>query len=498
MSSTADLSAVAIQPPVRDQAMLGAVSDSVQPSGGSEPEVLVIGAGLAGTEAAWQVAQAGVRVRLVEMRPVRRSPAHHSGEFAELVCSNSFGALSSDRAAGLLQEELRRLGSLVIGTADQHAVPAGGALAVDRGRYSAALTAALEAHPLVTVERREQTELPGPAQITVLATGPLTADALAEQLRAFTGRGECHFFDAASPIVEGESIDLGIAFRASRYDKGDADYINCPMDRDQYLAFRQALLEAEQADLKDFEAESAHFFEGCLPIEELARRGEDTMRYGPLKPIGLWDPRWGDVNDREVRRANRAYAVVQLRQEDRDGRLWNLVGFQTNLKWGEQKRVLRLIPGLENAEFVRFGVMHRNTFLESPQLLDATLQFRQRPSLLAAGQITGTEGYAAAVAGGWLAGTNAARLARGLDPISLPPTTMVGALTHFVAEAPCGGEGKRGGFQPMPPNFGLMPELPERIRDKRRRYGAYRDRSLADLATSLEQQGCVQSEPMQV
>ena len=492
MSSTADLSAVAIQPPVRDQAMLGPDSDSGQPSGGAEPEVLVIGAGLAGTEAAWQVAQAGLRVRLVEMRPVRRSPAHHSGEFAELVCSNSFGALSSDRAAGLLQEELRRLGSLVIGTADLHAVPAGGALAVDRGRYSAALTAALEAHPLVTVERREQTELPGPAQITVLATGPLTADALAEQLRAFTGRGECHFFDAASPIVEGESIDLGIAFRASRYDKGDADYINCPMDRDQYLAFRQALLEAEQADLKDFEAESAHFFEGCLPIEELARRGEDTMRYGPLKPIGLWDPRWGDVNDREVRRANRAYAVVQLRQEDRDGRLWNLVGFQTNLKWGEQKRVLRLIPGLENAEFVRFGVMHRNTFLESPQLLDATLQFRQRPSLLAAGQITGTEGYAAAVAGGWLAGTNAARLARGLDPISLPPTTMVGALTHFVAEAPCGGEGKRGGFQPMPPNFGLLPELPERIRDKRRRYGAYRDRSLADLAGAL----AVHSQPL--
>ena len=485
MSSTADLSAVAIQPPVRDQAMLGAVSDSGQPSGGAEPEVLVIGAGLAGTEAAWQVAKAGVRVRLVEMRPVRRSPAHHSGEFAELVCSNSFGALSSDRAAGLLQEELRRLGSLVIGTADLHAVPAGGALAVDRGRYSAALTAALEAHPLVTVERREQTELPGPAQITVLATGPLTADALAEQLRTFTGRGECHFFDAASPIVEGESIDLQVAFRASRYDKGDADYINCPMDRDQYLAFRQALLEAEQADLKDFEAESAHFFEGCLPIEELARRGEDTMRYGPLKPIGLWDPRWGDLNDPDVRRAKRAYAVVQLRQEDRAGRLWNLVGFQTNLKWGEQKRVLRLIPGLENAEFVRFGVMHRNTFLESPQLLDPTLQFRSRPTLLAAGQITGTEGYAAAVAGGWLAGTNAARLAQGLQPISLPPTTMIGALTHFIAEAPCGGKGKRGGFQPMPPNFGLLPELPTRIQGKRERYGAYRDRALDALTPFL-------------
>jgi methylenetetrahydrofolate--tRNA-(uracil-5-)-methyltransferase len=360
-------------------------------------------------------------------------------------------------------------------------VPAGGALAVDRGRYSAALTAALEQHPLVTVERREHTELPGPGEIAVLATGPLTSEPLAEQLRAFTGRADCHFFDAASPIVEGESIDLSVAFRASRYDKGDADYINCPMDQDQFLAFRQELLNAEQAELKDFEQESAHFFEGCLPIEELARRGEDTMRYGPLKPIGLWDPRWGDVNDREVRRAKRAYAVVQLRQEDKDGRLWNLVGFQTNLKWGEQKRVLRLIPGLENAEFVRFGVMHRNTFLESPQLLDATLQFRSRPSLLAAGQITGTEGYAAAVAGGWLAGTNAARLARGLEPLSLPPTTMIGALTHFIAEAPCGGKGKRGGFQPMPPTFGLLPELAERIQGKRERYGAYRDRALADL-----------------
>jgi methylenetetrahydrofolate--tRNA-(uracil-5-)-methyltransferase len=378
--------------------------------------IRVIGAGLAGTEATWQIAAAGLPVQLIEMRPVRRSPAHHSGECAELVCSNSFGSLSSDRAAGLLQEELRRLGSVVIRTADAHAVPAGGALAVDRGRYSAALTAALEAHPLVTLERQEQDDLPPSSDITVLATGPLTAEPLAERLRAFTGRSECHFFDAASPIVEGDSIDLAVAFRASRYDKGDADYINCPMDRAQYLAFRQALLEAEKAELKDFEQDSATFFEGCLPIEELARRGEDTMRYGPLKPIGLWDPRWGDLHDRDVRRARRAYAVAQLRQEDRDGRLWNLVGFQTNLKWGEQKRVLRMIPGLEKAEFVRFGVMHRNTFLEAPQLLDPTLQFRRRPTLLAAGQITGTEGYAAAVAGGWLAGTNAARLARGLSP----------------------------------------------------------------------------------
>jgi methylenetetrahydrofolate--tRNA-(uracil-5-)-methyltransferase len=438
--------------------------------------VWVIGAGLAGTEAAWQIARAGVPVRVIEMRPVRRSPAHHSAECGELVCSNSFGALSADRAAGLLQQELRQLGSLVIGTADAHAVPAGGALAVDRGRFSGALTAALEAHPLITLERSEQLVLPPPGEIAVLATGPLTSEPLAEDLLRFTGRASCHFFDAASPIVEGDSIDMAVAFRASRYDKGDADYINCPMNREQYLAFREALLSAEQAELKDFEQESATFFEGCLPIEELARRGEDTMRYGPLKPIGLWDPRWGDLYDADVRRARRAYAVVQLRQEDRDGQLWNLVGFQTNLKWGEQKRVLRLIPGLENASFVRFGVMHRNTFLEAPQLLDATLQFRQRPTLLAAGQITGTEGYAAAVAGGWLAGTNAARLALGQDPISLPATTMAGALTHFIATAPS----ER--FQPMPPNFGLMPELPERIRDKRRRYGAYRDRALADLA----------------
>ena len=443
---------------------------------------MVIGAGLAGTEATWQIASSGVPVTLVEMRPLKRSPAHHSAEFAELVCSNSFGALSSDRAAGLLQEELRRLGSLVIRTADQHSVPAGGALAVDRGRFSAALTDALEHHPLVTIERREQVHLPDADNITVLATGPLTSDSLASDLRDFTGRDDCHFFDAASPIVDGETIDMEMAFRASRYDKGDADYINCPMDQHQYHAFRTALLSAEQAQLKDFEKDSATFFEGCLPIEELARRGEDTMRYGPLKPIGLWDPRWGDVNDRDVRRARRAYAVVQLRQEDRDGRLWNLVGFQTNLKWGEQKRVLRMIPGLEQAEFVRFGVMHRNTFLEAPELLKPTLQFRQRERLLAAGQITGTEGYAAAVAGGWLAGTNAARLALGQPTIELPSTCMIGALTHFISEAPSGK------FQPMPPNFGLLPALAEKIRDKRRRYGAYRDRALADLLLATEKQ----------
>lgn len=446
----------------------------------SLPSVIVLGAGLAGTEAAWQIAQAGVSVTLVEMRPIKHSPAHHSDEFAELVCSNSFGALSSDRASGLIKDELRLLRSIVIHTADEHAVPAGGALAVDRGKFSAALTEKISNHPQITIERREQKVLPEEGQITVLATGPLTSEALAEELQAFTGRSACHFFDAASPIVKGESIDSAVAFRASRYDKGDADYINCPMNKEQYIAFRKALLSAEQAQLKEFDKEVANFFEGCLPIEELARRGEDTMRYGPLKPIGIWDPRWGDLNDREVRRSKRAYAIVQLRKEDQDGRLWNLVGFQTNLKWSEQKRVLQMIPGLNQAEFVRYGVMHRNTFVESPELLEPTLQFSKRPNLLAAGQITGTEGYAAAVAGGWLAGTNAARLAMDLTTTSLPPSTMIGALTHFVSSANCTRGSKRQ-FQPMPANFGLLPELSERIRDKRSRYGAYRDRALKAL-----------------
>lgn len=446
----------------------------------SLPSVIVLGAGLAGSEAAWQIAQAGVSVTLVEMRPIKHSPAHHSDEFAELVCSNSFGALSSDRASGLIKDELRLLRSIVIHTADEHAVPAGGALAVDRGKFSAALTEKISNHPQITIERREQKVLPEEGQITVLATGPLTSEALAEELQAFTGRSACHFFDAASPIVKGESIDSAVAFRASRYDKGDADYINCPMNKEQYIAFRKALLSAEQAQLKEFDKEIANFFEGCLPIEELARRGEDTMRYGPLKPIGIWDPRWGDLNDREVRRSKRAYAIVQLRKEDQDGRLWNLVGFQTNLKWSEQKRVLQMIPGLNQAEFVRYGVMHRNTFVESPQLLEPTLQFSKRPNLLAAGQITGTEGYAAAVAGGWLAGTNAARLAMDLTTTSLPPSTMIGALTHFVSSANCTRGSKRQ-FQPMPANFGLLPELSERIRDKRSRYGAYRDRALKAL-----------------
>ncbi|HIK33468.1 MAG TPA: FADH(2)-oxidizing methylenetetrahydrofolate--tRNA-(uracil(54)-C(5))-methyltransferase TrmFO [Oscillatoriales cyanobacterium M59_W2019_021] len=427
--------------------------------------VCVIGGGLAGTEAAWQIARAGVPVTLYEMRPQHLSPAHHTGDLAELVCSNSFGAAASDRAAGLLHEELRQLGSIVIGKADEHQVPAGGALAVDRAVFSRDLTETLSQHPLITLSRQEVQEIPTEG-IVVLTTGPLTTHDLAQDLLRFTGMEYLSFFDAASPIVVGESINMDVAFRASRYDKGDADYINCPMNKEQYLHFWEALCGAEQAELKDFERETAKFFEGCLPIEEMAKRGEETMRYGPLKPVGLTDDRTGE----------RFYAVVQLRQEDKAGQLWNMVGFQTNLRWGEQKRVFRLIPGLENAEFVRMGVMHRNTFINSPKLLHPTLQFQHRPTVLAAGQLTGTEGYTAAAAGGWLAGTNAARLALGLSPIQLPVTTMLGALIDFIATA----SAKH--FQPMPPNFGIIPPFPSKIRNKRERYGAYRDRSLTDLA----------------
>ena len=439
----------------------------------TQDRVIVIGGGLAGTEAAWQIASAGVSVTLYEMRPVRTSPAHHTEELAELVCSNSFGAKNSDRAAGLLHEELRRLGSQVIATADLHSVPAGGALAVDRAVFSSELTRALANHPLVEFKREEITEIPQD-RIVVLTTGPLTSPQLTEDLQRFTGLEYMSFFDAASPIVVGESIDRNTAFLASRYDKGEAAYLNCPMDPEQYLNFQQELCKAEQAELKDFERESAKFFEGCLPIEELAQRGEDTMRYGPLKPVGLFDSRLGDFRAEE-NQGKRPYAVVQLRQEDKAGQLWNMVGFQTNLRWGEQKRVFRLIPGLENAEFVRMGVMHRNTFINSPQLLKPTLQFKHQQRVLAAGQLVGTEGYTAAAAGGWLAGTNAARLALGQEPVSLPETSMMGALFEFISSA------SPKHFQPMPPNFGIIPPLPTKVKGKRERYGQYRDRSLSDL-----------------
>ena len=440
----------------------------------TQAKVTVIGGGLAGTEAAWQIVRAGVPITFYEMRPVQTSPAHHSQELAELVCSNSFGALSSDRAAGLLHEELRRLGSIVIGTADKHSVPAGGALAVDRGVFSKELTETLANHPLVDFRREEVKEIPTDG-IVVLTTGPLTSPDLTNSLQQFTGMEYMSFFDAASPIIVGESINTEVAFLASRYDKGEAAYLNCPMDKEQYLKFYGELCQAEQAELKDFDRETSKFFEGCLPIEELAQRGEDTMRYGPLKPVGLFDARLGDFRAPE-NQSKRPYAVVQLRQEDKAGQLWNMVGFQTNLRWGEQKRVFRLIPGLENAEFVRMGVMHRNTFINSPELLKPSMQFKKRPTVLAAGQLVGTEGYTAAAAGGWLAGTNAARIALGKQTLALPKTTMIGALTDFISSA------SPKHFQPMPPNFGIIPPLETRIRGKRERYGKYRDRSLEDLA----------------
>jgi len=336
---------------------------------------------------------------------------------------------------------------------------------VDRGQFGEDLTKTLANHPLIDFRRGEVTTIP--EGIVVLASGPLTSPDLAADLQQFTGMEYLSFFDAASPIITGDSINKDIAFMASRYDKGEAAYLNCPMNKEQYLQFRSALCQAEQTELKDFERETAKFFEACLPIEEMAKRGEDTMRYGPLKPVGLSDPRTGERN----------YAVIQLRQEDKAGQLWNMVGFQTNLRWGEQKRVFQMIPGLETAEFVRLGVMHRNTFLNAPQLMLATLQFKERPTLLAAGQLIGTEGYTAASAGGWLAGTNAARLALGKEPLILPITTMMGALFEFIRSA------APKHFQPMAPNFGIIPDLGVKIKSKPEKYGRYRDRSLVDLAT---------------
>ncbi len=444
-----------------------------------DKEVIVIGAGLAGSEAAWQIANAGIAVKLVEMRPLSSTPAHHSSEFGELVCSNSFGALSKDRAAGLLQEELRTFNSLIIKTADMYSVPAGGALAVDRSKFSKSLTEILSSHSLIEIKRIEQLDIPEKETITIIATGPLTSNALATKIKNFTGFDYCHFFDAASPIIYGDTVDHEIVFKASRYDKGDPAYLNCPMNENEYVNFRNQLIKGQQATLKDFEKDSANFFEACLPIEEIARRGIETMRYGPLKSIGLWNPKWGDLFDRENRFKKRPHAIVQLRKEDLEGNLLNIVGFQTNLKWSEQKRIFRMIPGLEKVEFVRFGVMHRNTFLESPKLLLPTLQFLKRESLLAAGQITGTEGYAAAAAGGLLAGINASLLAMNKSPVTFPKESMTGSLMNFISNKNViMSNQKKNKFQPMPPSFGLLPELKNKIKDKKIRYRAYQERSL--------------------
>jgi len=445
-------------------------------------QVIVIGAGLAGSEAAWQIANSGVPVKLVEMRPKRLTPAHHSGHFGELVCSNSFGSSSPDRAAGLLHAELRKFNSIIIKTADKYSVPAGGALAVDRSIFSKALTDTLSKHPLIEIIHDEQLELPSESTISILATGPLTSDALADKIHKFTGIDSCHFFDAASPIIYGDTINNEVIFKASRYDKGEAAYLNCPMNKVQYLKFREELIKGEQASLKEFEKESANFFEACLPIEEIARRGVETMRFGPLKAIGLWNPDWGDLQNKANRLKMRPHAIVQLRKEDLNGKLLNIVGFQTNLKWSEQKRIFRMIPGLEKVEFVRFGVMHRNTFLESPKLLLPTLQFIKRETLLAAGQLTGTEGYAAAAAGGLLSGLNASRLTMNKKPLTFPNETIIGSLMNFISnQNKILSSSKKNKFQPMPASFGIIPELDKKIKEKKLRYQAYQVRSIKEI-----------------
>ncbi|MEW6698572.1 MAG: FADH(2)-oxidizing methylenetetrahydrofolate--tRNA-(uracil(54)-C(5))-methyltransferase TrmFO [Bacillota bacterium] len=432
-----------------------------------ETRVMVIGAGLAGSEAAWQLARRGVKVDLYEMRPQKSSPAHHTPYFSELVCSNSLRAAAVENAVGLLKEEMRQLGSLVISAADAHRVPAGGALAVDREGFAKFITDTLEQHPLIDVYRDEITALPK-GRIVIIASGPLTSEALSQEIVKLTGEQYLYFYDAAAPIVTLDSLDMTKVFRASRYGKGEEDYLNCPMNRDEYDVFYDALLHAERAPVKEFEKQ-VHF-EGCMPVEVLASRGRDTLLYGPLKPVGLTDPRTG----------KRPHGVVQLRQDNAEGTLYNLVGFQTNLKWGEQKRVFSLIPGLENAEFVRYGVMHRNTYINSPALLKPTFQMKEHETIFFAGQITGVEGYVESAAAGLMAGINAARLAAGMPLVEFPAETAHGALVHYITTAP------GGNFQPMNVTFGLFPELPMRIKGKKERGQAQGARALEKLRTWSE------------
>lgn len=427
----------------------------------SASKVTVIGAGLAGSEAAFQIASQGVPVVLYEMRPVRKTPAHITDKFAELVCSNSLRANGLTNAVGVLKEEMRRMNSLIMRSADKHAVPAGGALAVDRDGFSGEITETLRNHPLIEVVGEELTELP--EGITVVATGPLTSPALSDMLRKLTGEEYLYFYDAAAPIVEKDSIDMNRVYLASRYDKGEAAYLNCPMTEEEFELFHEALITAETAPVKEFEKEI--YFEGCMPIEVMSKRGKQTALFGPMKPVGLVNPHTGKL----------PYAVVQLRQDNAAGTLYNLVGFQTHLKWGEQKRVFSLIPGLENAEFVRYGVMHRNTFINSPNLLRPTYQFKGRDNLFFAGQMTGVEGYVESAASGLIAGINAGRMAKGEDCIVLPPETTLGSMAHYITSA----DPKH--FQPMNANFGLLPPLEQKIRDKKRKYELLAERALETI-----------------
>ena len=421
----------------------------------------VIGAGLAGTEAAWQIANAGEKVTLFEQKPLKRSPAHKSDDFAELVCSNSLKAARIDSAAGLLKEEMARLGSLTVPVARECSVAAGGALAVDRNIFSFCVTEKIRSHPNITVVNSAVEDIPvEDGSVTIVATGPLTDGAMSESIKSLCG-DYLSFYDAAAPIITADSIDMDIVFGASRYGRGgESDYLNCPFNKEQYENFISELANAQGAVLHDFDV-----YEGCMPIEKLAKRGADAPRFGPMKPVGLIDPKTG----------HRPWAAVQLRRENSAGTMFNLVGFQTNLKFGEQKRVFSMIPGLENAEFVRYGVMHRNSFLDSPRLLSKTFQLRKQPNVFFAGQITGVEGYMESAASGIIAGKNAVRAAHGKSPLELPPVTMTGALCSYISD-----ETVRD-FQPMGANFGILPPIEPKIKDKKQRYAALAERALSAL-----------------
>lgn len=431
--------------------------------------IYVLGAGLAGVEAANIIASHGIKVKLYEMKPYQYSPAHKSENFAELICSNSLKAARVNSAAGLLKEEMRRLGSLLVPIALETAVPAGGALAVNRDIFSAKATEAILNNPLIEVIREEITEIPTDG-ITVVATGPLTSGKLAEAIKEKCG-GFLSFFDAAAPIVSAESLDMSKCFKQSRYDKGDDDYINCPMNKEEYENFINELTNAERAPVHEFDVNNPKVYEGCMPVEVMAQRGADTLRFGPLKPVGLRDPRTG----------HRPWAVVQLRTENKENTLYNLVGFQTNLKWPEQKRVFGMIPGLENAEIIRYGVMHRNTFLNSPKLLDGDLSLRSEKNIFFAGQITGVEGYMESASSGLMAGINAVRRFKGEETVVLPETTMIGSLSRYISSS------VSADFQPMGANFGVLPPIEPKIRDKKLRYTALSDRALDELEKFREQ-----------
>ncbi|HHT63912.1 MAG: methylenetetrahydrofolate--tRNA-(uracil(54)-C(5))-methyltransferase (FADH(2)-oxidizing) TrmFO [Bacillota bacterium] len=434
------------------------------------PVVNIIGAGLAGAEAAWQAARMGCFVKLYEMRPKKQTPAHRTGEFAELVCSNSLRAANIENAVGLLKEEMRRLHSLIMESADLHRVPAGGALAVDRESFSLFITKKIEEHPKITVIREEVIDIPREG-ISIIASGPLTSEPLAKAIARFLGTGYLYFYDAVAPIITADSINYDIVFRASRYGKGEEDYLNCPMTEEEYNRFYDALISAQIHQQKEFENEI--YFEGCMPVEEMARRGRKTLAFGPMKPVGLIDPRTG----------KRPYAVVQLRQDNAAATLYNIVGFQTHLKWEEQRRVFRLIPGLEKAEFARFGVMHRNTFINSPAVLMPTMQVKKHPQVFFAGQITGVEGYVESASNGLVAGINASRLALGKDPLVFPRETAMGSLCHYITNA----DAKS--FQPMNITFGLLPPLEKPIRDKKEKNRLLAARALSML-DKIKNEGC--------